>query len=166
MRKQLGNTGVLRDWQPDDRAIAAQLVQSVLQEFGLPWEPEATDRDVIEVEQFYLQRGGVFWVIEKSQTIMGTAAYYPINRGQNAVEIRKMYLHSNLRGQGMGSRLLQELEGAIEQAGFTEIWLETSTRLPLAIKLYERAGYVQAAGVETPRCDRVYHKVLASGAVS
>ncbi len=41
----------------------------------------------------YYQRGqGQFWVVERDHKIVGTAGYYPINRGDKAVEIRKMYL--------------------------------------------------------------------------
>jgi putative acetyltransferase len=151
---------VLRDWQSHDRATAAAVIQTVLAEYGLGWEPLGADRDVLEVERFYLQANGEFWVIEHQDAIIGTGAYYPIQRGHNAVEIRKMYLLPTARGQGLGRFLLQQLEATIASRGFSQIWLETATVLKKAVQLYERSGYQPATGVETARCDRVYVKWL------
>ncbi|MEQ8962812.1 MAG: GNAT family N-acetyltransferase, partial [Coleofasciculus sp. C2-GNP5-27] len=118
------------------------------------------DRDVVDVETFYQTVGGEFWVIEYQGTVVGTSAYYPVERGENAVEIRKMYLLPEVRGQGLGKFLLQQLEQAIASRGFQQIWIETANVLKEAIQLYESSGYQPTTGVETKRCDRVYVKQL------
>ena len=150
----------VRNWQSSDGEAAANVIKTVLEEYGLPWQPELADRDVIEVELAYLQAGGEFWVVEQNETIVGTAAYQPIVRGQNAVEIRKMYLLPEVRGRGLGRYLLLELENAIAIKDYQEIWIETASSLKEAVKLYERNGYKPANGVETARCDLVYLKRL------
>ncbi|MEA5472566.1 GNAT family N-acetyltransferase, partial [Spirulina sp. 06S082] len=81
-----------------------------------------------------------------------------IEKGNKAVELRKMYLLPEVRGQGLGHFLLQQLEMAIAARGFQEIWLETATILKEAVKLYESYGYQISTGVETQRCDRLYIK--------
>ena len=151
---------LIRDWQPSDRAIAFNLISSVLSEYGLTQEPEGADRDVLEVETFYQQKNGEFWVIERQGKLVGTGAYYPISRGRNAVEIRKMYLLPEAREFGLGKFLLNQLESAIVQKGFDQIWIETASVLKEAVQLYERNGYQPSTGVETLRCDRVYVKYL------
>ncbi len=148
----------VRSWQPSDRTAAAAVIGQVLGEYGLGWEPEGADRDVLEVEDCYQQ--GEFWVVELEGKVVGTAAYYPIERSENAVEIRKMYLLPIARGQGLGRFLLQALETAIIQKGIAEIWIETASVLKEAVILYEKSGYEPATGVETARCDRVYVKRL------
>ncbi len=160
---------MLRPWQPSDRYTAAALIQSVLAEYDLPWQPESADRDVVEVEACYQEAGGEFWVLvqredngEKrgEETVVGTAAYFPVHRGETAVEIRKMYFHQSIRGQGLGRRVLGLLEGAIAQKGFTEIWIETASAMKAAVHLYETSGYEPDTDVETSRCDRCYVKYL------
>jgi putative acetyltransferase len=150
----------IRDWQTEDREAAAKVIKTVLEEYGLPWQPELADRDVIEVEEAYFKTGGEFWVVEENAVVIGTAAYQPIARGQNAVEIRKMYLLQEARSKGLGKYLLLELEKAIAIKNYQEIWLETATSLKEAVKLYELNGYETATGVETARCDLVYLKRL------
>ncbi len=158
--KQKYRDFLIRDWRDSDRTDTANVIKTVLEEYGLPWQPESADRDVIEVESAYLAVGGEFWVVEQNRTIVGTAAYQPIARGQNAVEIRKMYLQSEVRGKGLGKYLLTQLEKAIAIKDYQEIWLETASILKEAVKLYERNGYEPAEGVETDRCDLVYLKRL------
>lgn len=151
---------LIRSWKSPDRTTVAQLICSVLAEYGLPWEPEGADQDVLQVENFYDATGGEFWVVESQQQVVGTAAYYPIQRGENAVEIRKMYLAPAVRGQGLGRFLLEQLELTIAARDFRQIWIETASILKAAIQLYEASGYQPAQGVETRRCDRVYVKNL------
>ena len=153
-------TFLIRDWEKSDRDAAAGVIKAVLKEYGLPWQPELADRDAIEVESAYIEVGGEFWVVEEDGVIVGTAAYQPIARGQNAVEIRKMYLLPEVRGRGLGVFLLKQLEQAIAAKQYREIWLETVTILKDAVRLYERNGYQLASGVETARCDLVYLKQL------
>lgn len=151
---------LIRSWEERDRAAAARVIAQVLAEYGLPWDESDADQDVLKVEQFYQQTGGEFWVVEQQGTVVGTAAYYPILRGKNAVEIRKMYLLPAVRGKGLGRFLLQRLEQAIISGQYQEIWIETASVLTEAVQLYEKSGYQPATGVETSRCDRVYIKQL------
>ena len=151
----------IRSWQPDDRQAAADVIKNALAEYGLGWEPDGADRDVLEVEEYYLAVGGEFWVVEDRGEIVGTSAYYPYpHRGEKAVEIRKMYLQSKIRGQGLGRYLLRELERSIFARGYDQIWIETASILTTAVKLYEASGYQSATGVETSRCDLIYVKYL------
>jgi putative acetyltransferase len=154
---------LIRDWMVSDRTPAAALIRSVLAEYGLGWEPEGADRDVLQVETCYQAVGGEFWVVEQQGKLVGTGAYYPIQRGQKAVEIRKMYLLPETRGQGLGRFLLTTLEDTIAARNFEQIWVETASVLAEAVRLYESSDYQPAAGVETERCDRVYLKVLKPG---
>ena len=151
---------LIRDWVEADRTSVIAVISSVLAECGLQWEPEGADMDAIEVEKYYLQTGGEFWVVEYLHKLVGPAAYYPISRGENAVEIRRIYLLPDVRGQGLGNFLLQQLESAIASRNFQQIWIQASNKLTAAIKLYESNGYQPATGGEDPRCDRVYVKYL------
>ena len=154
---------LVRDWEVGDRTPAANVVKTVLSEYGLGWEVNCggcSDQDAVEVEKYYLETGGEFWVVERAGQIVGTGGYHPIPRGDNAVEIRKMYLLPEARRHGLGRFLLAQLEQAAAAKGFKEVWVETATVLKEAVILYERNGYRAESGVETERCDKVYRKTL------
>lgn len=156
---------LIRDWEVRDRAAAAEVIRSVLAEYGLGWEVncgQCTDQDAVEVEKYYWATGGEFWVVESQGRIVGTGGYYPIARGKKAAEIRKMYLLPEARGQQLGRFLLSQLETTAVQNGYTEIWIKTASVLKQAVSLYEQNGYAAAAGVETDRCDKVYRKIMVN----
>ena len=151
----------IRPWEVADRLAVAKVIGTVLAEYGLGWEPEAADRDVLEIEKYYLETGGEFWtLLNKAGEVIGSAGYHPISRSVGAVEMRKMYLLKAYRGRGLGRYVLDKLEEAIKSRGFREIWIETASVLKEAVQLYEKSGYVASSGVETLRCDRVYVKKL------
>ncbi|WP_017711949.1 precorrin-3B C(17)-methyltransferase [Prochlorothrix hollandica] len=165
---------LIRDWRPSDRPQAAHLVAQVLGEYGLSWDPEGVDRDIVQVETAYWDRGGELWVLEQGGTLVGTGGYYPVSHPQTgpgepapgepktAVELRKFFLLPQVRGQGLGWRLLHHLEAAIAARGFRQIWVETVTVLTEATRLYSRNGYDRRQDLNPAisRCDLVFHKTL------
>jgi GNAT superfamily N-acetyltransferase len=56
-------------------------------------------------------------------------------------EIKRMYVDPSLRRRGVGARLLAFLEERARAMGYRELWLETGSEQPEAIRMYESAGY-------------------------
>ena len=56
-------------------------------------------------------------------------------------ELKRMYVRDQFRGRGFGKRLLAHLERLAVDKGVTTMRLETGTRQPEAVGLYEKSGY-------------------------
>jgi GNAT superfamily N-acetyltransferase len=56
-------------------------------------------------------------------------------------EIKRMYVVPQARGQGVAGLLLEALEGAARELGYSVARLDTGRHQPHAQRLYERAGY-------------------------
>ncbi|HEX5087240.1 MAG TPA: helix-turn-helix domain-containing GNAT family N-acetyltransferase [Nocardioides sp.] len=56
-------------------------------------------------------------------------------------EIKRMWVHADWRGAGLGSRLLRHLEQVARDLGHHTVRLDTNGTLVEAIAMYERAGY-------------------------
>ena len=56
-------------------------------------------------------------------------------------EIKRMWLHADRRGRGLGRQLLTHLEGEAAALGYTTVLLDTNAVLAQAISMYESAGY-------------------------
>lgn len=56
-------------------------------------------------------------------------------------EIKRMFVHEDARGQGVGQRLLVALEQEAQAARLPLLRLETGTRQPAAQRLYRAAGF-------------------------
>lgn len=56
-------------------------------------------------------------------------------------EIKRMWVHPDWRGVGLGRRMLNELETHVARLGCSRVVLDTNAVLTEAITMYERAGY-------------------------
>jgi putative acetyltransferase len=132
------------------------LVYTVLGEYHLQPDPQCTDADLKDIEQSYLNRGGVFYVLEaENGSIIGSYGLYPMEVG--TCELRKMYLHRAYRGKGHGRHMLEDALAKAKQLGFAKITLETASVLKEAIRLYESYGFKPYRPNHLScRCDQAY----------
>ena len=163
-----GNVFSIRPWKAQDRDAVASIISSTLQEYGLLFDDEGADKDAVQVETFYENNGGEFYVVTTGSTIVGSGGFLPAKcEGGNvkAVEIRKMYLDRRWRGNGLGKRLLAFLEKRVRTRGYSVALVETANVLKEACGLYVACGYREGwpdecGEGETARCDAIYSKVL------
>ena len=77
---------------------------------------------------------------------------------QQSMEVKRMYTLPELRGKGIASLVLTELEKWTTELGFRKCILETGKKMPEAIRLYQRNGYEripnygQYVGVDNSVC--------------
>ena len=71
--------------------------------------------------------------------VVGCAALHPVEDG--VAEVRRVYVAPSFRRQGIARRLLTALEQVASQRGYAVLRLETGTRQPEAIALYESLGF-------------------------
>jgi GNAT superfamily N-acetyltransferase len=58
-------------------------------------------------------------------------------------ELKRMYVSPAARGRGVGRAVLAELERTAANAGYPRMVLETGTKQPEALALYQSAGYAE-----------------------
>ncbi len=77
---------------------------------------------------------------------------------EESVEIKRMFVRPENRGQGIAVIILKELEKWAEESNFAIVVLETGKKQPEAIRLYQKSGYEpvpnygQYAGMENSVC--------------
>ena len=73
----------------------------------------------------------------------GGVQFFTESQGEGSAygELKRMYVRDRFRGRGFGKRLLAHLERLAVDRGVTTMRLETGTRQPEAVGLYEKAGY-------------------------
>jgi putative acetyltransferase len=86
-----------------------------------------------------LVSGGAFVIAWIDGWAVGCGALRPLERGVG--EVKRMFVAKEFRRQGVAKRILEQLETIACVLGYRTLRLETGTRQPEAIKLYESAGY-------------------------
>ncbi|WP_127129630.1 GNAT family N-acetyltransferase [Pseudoflavitalea rhizosphaerae] len=64
------------------------------------------------------------------------------------MEVKRMYTIPDLRGKGLASKVLAELEQWATELGYTKLILETGKRNPEALSLYQAKGYLVTPNYE------------------
>jgi putative acetyltransferase len=151
----------IRAVRPDDVQQVVALVRDTLAEFGLTFgQGAATDEELRRLPSSYDDQGGAFWVcVDRGQRVLGTCGVFPV--GPGTFELRKMYLSPELRGTGVGKRLLDETTAWARANGGRSLVLDTTEQMTRAIRFYESAGFVRDdTQVRGARCSRGYSKSL------
>lgn len=138
-----------------DRDQIEELVFGILKSYDLALDRDGTDKDLSDIEENYLARGGVFEVIVNEEgDIVGTVGLYPLD--ETTIELRKMYFDRSIRGRGLGKLILAKMIEKARNLGYLCIYLETASVLKQAVHIYEGAGFKPVDVKHTPRCDQAY----------
>ena len=76
----------------------------------------------------------------------------------DTIEVKRMFVLKESRGQGIGGEVLRELESWAVELNYSDLILETGKRQPEAIRLYQKSGYsiipnyAQYEGVDNSVC--------------
>jgi GNAT superfamily N-acetyltransferase len=73
------------------------------------------------------------------EELVGHAALRPF---EDSLEVKRVYVRSDHRGQGISKQLMFELETIARERGVTSLILQTGDRQTEAIALYTKLGYV------------------------
>jgi putative acetyltransferase len=107
-----------------------------------------------ELAALYPEPGATHFTLEPEQVAAGRGAFLvgylrdePVACGalrclsRDVAEIKRMFVVPRARGQGVSRLILSALESAARGLGVRQLVLETGSRQPAALALYQRAGF-------------------------
>ena len=129
---------------------AVDLILPIQQiEFGVSITLE-DQPDLLDIQGYYNQPGGIFLGAFKDNELVGTIAL--INVGHVTGVIRKMFVKKELRGKelGVAQQLLQSLLDYSKEKGIADIYLGSVAQMKAAHRFYERNGFISIRKEELP----------------
>jgi len=129
----------LRRYTPGDRESVEYLHVYAIQQTGAylgrgPW-----DDDMYAIEEVYLNNQGEFLVGEWDGVFVAMGAFR--RTAPERAEIKRMRVHPDYQGRGLGQIILTELETRARAMGYKTLHLDTSVLQIPAQRLYEKNGY-------------------------
>lgn len=79
------------------------------------------------------------WIVEREGYIAGSIAI--VAADAETAQLRWFLLHPDLRGLGLGRRLVQDAVDFCRECGYATVFLWTVDALPAAARLYREAGF-------------------------
>ncbi|MES2555241.1 MAG: GNAT family N-acetyltransferase [Bacteroidota bacterium] len=139
----MNNELEIRPIQPEDNAELAQVIRSVLEEFGAAKPGTVyTDPTTDQLFELFQTPQSFYFTAVLNGEIVGGCGIYP-TKGlpDGCTELVKLYLAPSTRGKGIGKALMERCFEVASENGYTEIYLETLPELRIAVGLYERLGF-------------------------
>ncbi|MCU0989122.1 MAG: GNAT family N-acetyltransferase [Xanthomonadales bacterium] len=134
---------LVRPIRPGDNAAVAGIIRQVMTEYGaVGCNFSIADPEVDAMCEAYPAPEAAFYVVERDGRVLGCGGMGPLTGGPPGVcELRKMYFLPELRGAGVGSRLLLLILDAARAAGYDRCYLESLGSMREARRLYLRHGF-------------------------
>jgi len=126
-----------------DNAAIADIIRLVMTEFKAVGRGYSiTDSEIDDMYTAYAPERNAFYVVELKGRVLGCGGFGPLKGAeQDICELRKMYFKSELRGLGVGTKLLNLCLDEAAKAGFRYCYLETTDSMEQAQRLYGRHGF-------------------------
>ncbi|WP_379138887.1 GNAT family N-acetyltransferase [Paenibacillus sp. sgz500958] len=137
------------------------------QEYNIPITREEQP-DLLQIEQFYQQNKGNFWVATVGETVVGSIALLDIQQEQAA--LRKMFVAKDFRGSTYGTarQLLDNALAWAREHAIMEIYLGTTVQFTTAHRFYEKHNFKSISPEQLPerfprmQVDTVFYKRLTA----
>lgn len=107
---------------------------------GIPYSPEDRHADVADVEQHYM-KNGCFWCLIDNDNIIGTVAIRIIDKDNQIVELKRMFVSPEYQGRGYGRLLIEHAITYSQEHHYHKMRLDTRKQFSAAQHLYRSVGF-------------------------
>ncbi|MCT1796919.1 GNAT family N-acetyltransferase [Helcococcus kunzii] len=136
---------IIRKTSPKDNQTLAKIIRKNLEEHHLDIAGMAYfDSNLDNLSEYYnqLNTNRVYYVIlDDNENLLGGVGMEAFENIDNCVEMQKLYLSDEAKGQGLGVKLVQYIEEKAKEQGYSKMYLESHSNLKAAISLYKKMGY-------------------------
>lgn len=137
----LGMGVEIREYRAGDEIGIQAVIRSVFEEYGWKWDPATETLDLVEVEQHYHQRGGMFWVLDDDGDVIGTVGIRASEaKGKGWCTLCRLYLPKSQRGKGYGKRLFWHAVEEARQHGYCQMEIWSDKTLDVSHLMYPAFG--------------------------
>ena len=152
----------------DDTALA-KIVRDNLKSHNLDLPGTVYfDDNLDHLSDFYLDKTHkrfYYVLLDDADNIIGGIGLAEFEFFEDCAELQKLYLADDVKGSGLGYKLIELIEDKARECGYRKLYLETHTNLAAAIHIYEKCGFKvieKPAGVVHATMNRFYIKDLQS----
>jgi len=132
---------ILRPGQDSDADGLIALIGRCWADYpGCILDIEHEEQELLALASYCAARGGALWIADDAGAVVGMAA---VVRGNEAWELKKLYVHPDRHGSGLGHQLLDTAEAYASAAGAQRMVLWSDTRFNRAHRFYEKRSWVR-----------------------
>lgn len=127
-----------------NRAVAPTAFAKAFEDYAA----RSIAQEIGDIENYYDGQKGWFFVAVTDGQLIGMFGLEKIN--SDRVELRRMYVAPEARGEGLGRELLRRAEEVAACKGFSTLVLSTSELQSAALGLYRSSGFEETGTERNP----------------
>ena len=105
------------------------------------------DKEIDHMFEAHHNNRSAFFVVADDQKVYGCAGIAPLQGGdETTCELKKMYFYPEIRGLGLGRKVINHCLDSARSLGYQLCYLETITAMTAANKLYQKFGFKKLNG--------------------
>lgn len=142
LQREMGLT--FRRIKPTDNLEIAEIIRESFRENKIDHLEGVSlhDPELECLSEVYKHTGTGYWVAEANGKIVGGAGIAPLSGEDGVCEMQKLYFRSEVKGMGMGRRMIAFIISEASAMGYHSCYLETLDELKHAVRLYEAFGFI------------------------
>jgi len=142
-RRQREGELTFRPIETRDNAAIAEIIRNSFRENKIDHLEGVSlhDPELERLSEVYNQPGTGYWVAEVYGKIVGGAGVAPLDGEKDTCEMQKLYFSSNIKGMGIGRRMIAFIIAQATAMRYQSCYLETLEELKDAVRLYEAFGF-------------------------
>lgn len=144
----INSSYIIREIEARDNEQIKNIVQSVILEMGAPKIGTAYE-DIALEDMFatYQKDNAMYFVVEHDGKVLGGGGIAQLDDfKKNTCELQKMYFTPQIRGKGLGAKMIEKCILKAKDFGYNQCYLETMPYMTAARKLYAKNGFLQIDG--------------------
>ena len=134
---------LIRSIRGDDNVVVAKIIREVLTEMEVPKVASAfEDASLDAMFEYYQANRSGYYVLELAGKIVAAGGFAPLAGAVESIcELQKVYFLPEVRGLGLGEKMVRHCLQAAQQHGYLECYLETMPNMIAAQALYQKLGF-------------------------
>ena len=134
-----------REITAQDDAALAKIIRDNLKAHNLDLPGTVYfDDNLDHLSDFYLvenHKRFYYVLFDDDDNVIGGIGLAEFEFFDDCAELQKLYLADDVKGSGIGYKLIKLIENKAVEYGYKRLYLETHTNLAAAIHIYEKSGF-------------------------
>lgn len=142
------------EYKREYRQSVFDFTDNCFRELGKKFEPDGRHYFYNDIETYF----DVFFCLVLDDKVVGTVGLKKIN--DDTAELKALYLSKELRGQGLGLKLINSVIDKAKEKGYKLILLDSMSKYKEAVKLYEKVGFIKTERYNDNQYADVFMKLV------
>lgn len=113
-------------------------------DLGWDYEPNGEHSDILNISDVYM-KNGCMWCMYDDSKLIGTVAIRVLDPENKYVEMKRLFVHKEFRGNGYGDILFETALNYVKEAKFKKIYADTAKDRDAAHHILSKHGFVKTS---------------------